>query len=107
MMVRRLLVCVCRLYPADFRARFHDDMRTTIDLSVESIPDGRSRAVWAVREATGLAAGAIREWSAKFVGDPVARARALPDCRYMRPVGITRAEWGAGLVHVIPRGGAA
>jgi hypothetical protein len=103
MMMRRLLVRVCGLYPLDFRARFHVDMLTTIDLALESIPDGKARAPWVVRESAGLAAGAMREWIAKLATDPVVRARALPDCRYMRPVGMTRAEWAAGLTHVMPR----
>jgi hypothetical protein len=102
-MMRRLLISVCGLYPADFRARFHPDMLTTIDLGLESIPEGNARARWVMRESAGLAAGAMREWLAKFATDPVVRARALPDCRYMRPVGITRAEWAAGLTHVAPR----
>ncbi len=105
MMAWRLLVGACRLYPADFRARFHVDMLTTLALALESIPHGTARALWVVRESAGLAAGAVREWIAKLRTDPVVRARALPDCRYMRPVGVTRAEWAAGLTHVIPRKG--
>ena len=100
MMTRRFLARVCRLYPADFRARFNIDMLATIDQALASIPDAKVRALWAVRESAGLASGAVREWTAKLVADPVARARVLPDCRHMRPAGVTRAQWVAGLTHV-------
>ena len=101
MIMRRFLAGVCRLYPADFRARFNADMLATIDQALASMPDGTTRAHWAGRESAGLASGAVREWIAKLVTDPVARARVLPDCRHMRPVGVTRAQWAAGLTHVI------
>ena len=101
MIMRRFLAGVCRLYPADFRARFTPDMLATIDQALALMPDGKARAFWAVRESAGLAAGAVREWIAKLVTDPVARARVLPDCRRMRPVGVTRSQWAAGLTHVI------
>jgi len=54
-----------------------------------------------VRELAALASGALREWIAKLLTDPVVRARALPDCRYMRPVGVTRPQWAAGLTDVV------
>ena len=100
MMMRRFLAGVCRSYPADFRARFNTDMLATIDQALASMPDGKARVSWAAREAAGLASGAVREWIAKLATDPVARARVLPDCRHMRPVGVTRAQWTAGLAHV-------
>jgi hypothetical protein len=98
MMARRLLRRVSGLYPADFRARFQADLLTTVDLALASKPAGMARALWVVRESASLAAGAMREWLAKLAADPVERARTLPDCRYMRPVGVTRAEWAAGLI---------
>jgi len=103
MMMRRILARVCRLYPADFRARFDPDMLATIDQALASIPDDKARAFWVARESAGLAFGVVREWIAKLVADPVVRARAFPDCRYMRPVGVTRAQWAAGLTHVTSR----
>lgn len=45
MMMRPLLVRVCGLCPADFRARFHADMLTTIDLAFESIPRRSRRRI--------------------------------------------------------------
>ena len=100
MMMQRFLARVCRLYPADFRARFSTEMLATIDQALASMPDGKARALWAAREIAGLASGAMREWIAKLVTDPIARARVLPDCRHMRPVGVTGAQWSAGLAHV-------
>ena len=99
MTMRRLLACICGTYPADFRARFASDMLATIDHALASIPDSKARALWVVRESAGLACGAACEWMAKLASDPLVRARALPDCRYMRPVGMTRAQWAAGLTN--------
>ena len=103
MTMRSLLARLCRMYPADFRARFEGDMLATVDAALASMPDGRDGALWIARESAGVACGAVREWIAKLASDPVARARALPDCRYMRPAGVTRAQWAAGLTHVIVR----
>ncbi len=103
MMMRRFLARVCGLYPADFRLRFKADMLATIDQALAAIPDNQARALWVARESAGLASGAVREWIAKLLTDPVVRGRTLPDCRYMRPVGVTRAQWTAGLTHVAIR----
>jgi hypothetical protein len=105
MTARRLFKRVLGLYPADFRARFEPEVLAIAILRVESAVDARARRMCSVREAGGLIAGACREWMAKLTTDPVVRARTLPDCRLMRPVGVTRAEWGAGLARVSPRNG--
>jgi len=88
-----------RLYPADYRMRFGREMRAAF---AEAAGDARRRgghAYLGLLAAEGLAAiaGAGREWLLKLASDPAARARTLPDCRRMRPVGVTRAEWAAGL----------
>ena len=103
---RRLFARVLGLYPADFRARFESEMLATAVLSAVAMTDARARLLCILRESLGLLAGACREWMAKLAADPAARARTLPDCRLMRPAGVTRREWGAGLAHVTPRGDA-
>jgi hypothetical protein len=103
MTMRRLFTWAVALYPADFRARFEIEMLSIIGGSYEMATSPTDRVACVVREAGGLIAGACREWIAKVVTDPVVRARRLPDCRLMRPVGVTRAEWAAGLAHVTCR----
>jgi hypothetical protein len=100
MTARRLLPAALALYPPDFRVRFEAEMRATIAQALDSSAGPLRRAHVAISEAGGLLAGAVREWIVKLGSDPLERARRLPDCRLMRPVGITRAEWGAGLTQV-------
>ena len=75
-------------YPADYRARFAAEMRAALG----SVTRDRE---WL--ELTGLLRGLVLEWTAKLTADAAVRARHLPDCRKMRPAGVTRAEWGRGL----------
>ena len=96
----RCVGCLIALYPADFRARFEAEVRATTVAALGSANNPWQRVRCAVREVGGLAAGAVREWGVKLADDPLARARALPDCRLMRPIGVTRAEWAAGLSHI-------
>ena len=97
---------VLRLYPADFRARFEPEMLATVTAALTPTDRPLDYAARIVREAASLAAGAAREWVAKLAGDSFERARVLPDCRLMRPVGVTRAEWATGLAHIAREGGA-
>jgi hypothetical protein len=93
-----LYAAALRLYPADYRARFQREMLAAYtDMRQQLVPGacGQARAV--IREFSGLVAGAAREWTAKWCTDRSARARVLPDCRMMRPAGVSRREWGAGL----------
>jgi hypothetical protein len=87
------------LYPADYRVRFGREMRVAfIDAAAASRRAGPLAFVeFAAAEAAGLAVGVLREWICKLGSDPLSRARVLPDCRRMRPVGLTREEWAAGL----------
>jgi len=48
MMMRRILARVCRLYPADFRARFDPDMLATIDQALERCR--RNEELWYLPE---------------------------------------------------------
>ena len=99
MRVDRWYRAVLRIYPADYRMRFGREMRGAF---AEAACDARRRgghAYLGFLATEGLAAivGAAREWVVKIVSDPTVRARTLPDCRRMRPVGVTWAEWAAGL----------
>ena len=87
------------LYPQDFRARFGREMSETLSarLSVARQTGWFTLAWVALAEARGLFIGVVREWIVKLATDPMSRARSFPDCSRMRPVGITRQEWGAGL----------
>jgi hypothetical protein len=87
------------LYPTDYRVRFGSEMRVAFAAAAQ---ENRSAglvtfAIFLVAEGGGLITAVVREWAFKLTADPVARARVLPDCRRMRPVGVTRAEWAAGL----------
>src|SRR5262245_14657348 len=88
-----------RVYPADYRIRFGREMRAAFADAARDERRRGSRAYLGLLavEAVSVIAGAGREWIVKLASDPAARARTLPDCRLMRPVGVTRAEWAAGL----------
>ena len=90
------------LYPQDFRARFGREMSETLGakLSIARQLGWFTLTCVALGEAGGLFIGAGREWIIKLSSDPVSRARSLPDCSQMRPVGISREEWAAGLDYV-------
>jgi len=88
--VERVFEIVLALYPADCRARFGEEIRTT----VAGLQPGGSRACL---EVAALLRRLIVEWSAKITSDAAVSGRHLPDCRKMRPVGVTRAEWARGL----------
>jgi hypothetical protein len=86
------------LYPRDFRARFGREMSETFGKLFAARQAGwLTLACVALSESAGLSIGAVHEWIVKLSCDPISRARVLPDCRRMRPVGVTRQEWGAGL----------
>jgi len=52
---------------------------------------------FAFAELTALISSIGAEWLAKLTSDQAARGRYPPDCRMMRPAGVTREEWAAGL----------
>jgi hypothetical protein len=87
------------LYPRDFRARFGREMSETlrVKLSIAGQAGWFTLTCVALAEACGLFFGVAGEWIVKLASDPMSRARSFPDCSRMRPVGITRQEWGAGL----------
>jgi hypothetical protein len=88
--LERVYEIVLALYPADYQARFADEVRATF----ASVDSGCRRACL---ELAGLLRGLVVEWAAKLTSDAAARGRHLPDCRKMRPAGVTRAEWARGL----------
>jgi hypothetical protein len=100
MRIDQLYRASLNLYPTDYRVRFASEMRAAFEAAAR---DRRRNGGWVAylaflaAEASALAVSIGREWAAKLASDPTARARALPDRRYIRPVGVTRAEWTAGL----------
>jgi len=88
--VGRVFDALLRLYPADYRARFAEEMRATL---AGADRDGSCACL----ELTGLLRGIVVEWTAKLTCDAAARGRHLPDCRKMRPIGVTRVEWARWL----------
>jgi hypothetical protein len=108
MCLARLYEFALRLYPADYHARFASEMV----IAFEEAADDRCRdgALAALRfaraEATSLILGIGREWLAKVTSDRSWRGRYLPDCRRMRPPGVTPQQWAAGLASIkVQRGG--
>jgi hypothetical protein len=88
-------MCALRLYPADYRARFATEMRATFQEALSE----RQRAIlpFLITELSSVIAGAAGEWLSKLTTDAADRGRRLPDCSKMRPIGVTRPEWAAGL----------
>jgi len=82
--MKRAFVILLKFYPYDFRAAFAAEMLAAFE---------ETGAGW--REFPGLAAGAAREWIAKWTSDKYVRGRALPDVRMMRPAGISKEVWFA------------
>jgi hypothetical protein len=83
-----------RLYPADYQARFAAEMRATFR---EALAAHRQAVRFTIAECGHVLLGAGREWLSKLTTDRVTRGRCLPDCRLMRPVGVTPQEWAGGL----------
>jgi hypothetical protein len=97
--VERAYESALRLYPADYRARFAGEMLTAFE---EAVTDHHgagtvASARFVLAELAALASGIGAEWLAKLTSDNAARGRCLPDCRMMRPAGVTCEEWAAGL----------
>jgi hypothetical protein len=102
--IERLYAAALTLYPADYRLHFGAEMRTAFGEAVRDRRSGGRLAFFdfVIGETIALLIAALREQIAKLASDPLSRARALPDCRLMRRVGITRAEWAAGLDCDVP-----
>jgi hypothetical protein len=96
MRMTRVYETLLALYPADYRARFAAEMRATVE-DVDGDRDEAATRGRACREVIGLVRGVAVEWTAKLTTDAAVRGRHLPDCRKMRPVGVTRADWARGL----------
>lgn len=92
---KRLYTALLHLYPHDYRARFAAEMLAAFGEGAEE-RRARGRAASAgfgLVELTSLLLGAGAEWWAKLTCDRSTRGRCLPDCRMMRPPGVTREEW--------------
>ena len=87
MTVKRAYRTLLRLYPADYRAMFAVEMMRAFDRVAEE------RQRYLAAELLGVAAGAAREWIAKWTTDPSVRGRSLPDLRFMRPPNVPKELW--------------
>ena len=83
-----------RLYPADYRQRFAAEMHATFR---EALGERRQGVRFTIAECGSDVLGAALEWFSKLTTDAATRGRRLPDCRLMRPAGVTRQEWAFGL----------
>ncbi len=99
MRANRIYRAAQQLYPEDYRMRFGGEMYAAFAAAARDARQGGTRGyvIFLMAEVLGLSVGACREWLVKLGADPTMRARILPDCRRMRPAGVTRAEWTAGL----------
>ena len=88
-----------RLYPSDYRARFAAPMQYAFDREAEErrLLGGAVLLHFLLRELTGLVTGMAAEWIAKATTDRSIRGRSLPDIRMMRPPGVPRELWFAGM----------
>ena len=93
----RVYACVLHLYPADYRSRFSAEMQTTFRQVLGEGRVARAFAGIALAEIATLLCAVAGEWVAKLTSDRTIRGRRLPDCRMMRPPGVTREQWAAGL----------
>ena len=93
--MERIYRVLLGLYPHDFRLWFGAEMEDAFAKSAAGVGlQGRAvRLGFVMAELSGLTAGAMVEWFAKWTGDRDARARSLPDWRMMRPVGISKEAW--------------
>jgi hypothetical protein len=97
-LAERAYALALRLFPWDFRVHLAESMLTTFTESACELR--RTPTTSAVRSLTAefatLAWAIAVEWVAKLTTDASTRGRSLPDCRMMRPAGVTRKEWIAG-----------
>jgi hypothetical protein len=74
--------------------RFAAEMRATFH---EALMERRVAAPFTIAECGSVVLNAGREWLCKLTTEASTRGRRLPDCRMMRPAGVTRREWSVGL----------
>jgi hypothetical protein len=84
--IERIYEMVLASYPADYQARFGEEIRATL-----ARLDARGDR--ACLEVAGLLRCLVVEWAVKLTDDVAIRGRHLPDCRKIRPAGVTRADW--------------
>jgi hypothetical protein len=106
MRLLRIYTLMLRLYPADYRARFAAEMFGAFQAAAadQSHRGTFAPLTFAISELIGLCRSVSAEWIAKLASDAATRGRCLPDCRLMRPAGVTIREWAAGLDR-FPMGG--
>jgi hypothetical protein len=86
--MKRAYRMLLKLYPYDFRAAFAAEM-----LAAFAWVDADRRGA----ELAGLVTGAATEWIVKLTSGRSVRGRILPDLRKMRPAGMPRELWFAGV----------
>ncbi len=88
-----------RLYPSDYRALFALEMQTAFERAAEEHRLLRRPVFirFLLGEFVGLVSGVSAEWIAKLTADSSVRGRCLPDLRMMRPPGVPRELWFAGV----------
>jgi hypothetical protein len=99
MRLLRIYARMVRLYPADYRARFAAEMLGVFRAAAadHSRRGTLASLTFAISELIGLCRSVSAEWIAKLASDAASRGHCLPDCRLMRPAGVTSKEWAAGL----------
>jgi hypothetical protein len=105
-MIDSLYMFLLSLYPWDYSACFCGEMLDTFQAaSLQHRGRGQLFFAWmVVRELTGLAVGALKEWSAKLTTDEAVRGASMPDLRMMRPARVPRELW-FGSIGAISRKG--
>jgi hypothetical protein len=98
-LAERAYALALRLFPCDYRANLAAPMLATFEDSARELRRRPTRliAFRFLAEFAELACAIAAEWFAKLTTDVATRARCLPDCRMMRPVGVMRHEWIAGV----------
>ena len=98
MLTEAAFAALVRLFPADYRIYLGDPMARTFEQSARDVRKrGVARVRFVAREFVALAGAIATEWISKLTSDRATRFRALPDCRMMRPAGVARQQWLAGL----------
>jgi hypothetical protein len=95
----RLYARVLQCYPSDYRARFTQEMLSVFEQAAAARAPQRA-FTFAASELWALVGAIGAEWVAKLTTDVAARGRVLPDCRLMRPAGVSKREWAAGLASI-------
>jgi len=89
--MKRACCVLLQLYPRDYRALFHDEMKNAFEsAAAEQLLIGRGAySRFCMPEFRGLLIGTMSEWISKLTTDASIRGRRLPDRLLMRPPGVS------------------